>query len=182
MSIFQIYSLNKLLDLYVRIFKIMLMMSEDVLNNLQKRNDLLKFKLIHEQLNFQNYSFHFIKKYCLLLINEYKKHNSLFKSSLNVGMDYNTVLDWYVQGLFGNSQFRKFFLAVNDMGIFHDVESEIKNDGCEDVSELECEYVISQYGDGWSYKTFIDGEKIFIIANELDDLKKKVKLKHLPLD
>ena len=160
----------------------MLMMSEDVLNNLQKRNDLLKFKLIHEQLNFQNYSFHFIKKYCLLLINEYKKHNSLFKSSLNVGLDYNTVLDWYVQGLFGNSQFRDFFLAINGIGILKDSESEIKNDENEAVSELEGEYVISQYGDGWSYKTYIGGEMIFIIANELDDLKRKVKLKHLPLD
>ena len=177
MSIFQIYSLNKLLDLYVRIFKIMLMMSEDVLNNLQKRNDLLRLKLIHEQLKFQNYSFHFIKKYSLLLINEYKKHNSLFKSSLNVGLDYNVVLNWYVQGLLGNSPFRQFFLAINDIGILDDSESEIKSEG-----ETEWEYMISQYGDGWSYKTFINGEKIFIIANELDDLKRKVKLKHLPLD
>ena len=177
MSIFQIYSLNKLLDLYVRIFKIIVMMRDNVLNNLQKRNALLKFKLIHEQLNFQNYSFHFIKKYSLLIINEYKKHNSLFKSSLNVGIDFNIVFDWYVQGLSGNSQFRKFFLAINDIGILDDSESEIKSEG-----ETELEYMISQYGDGWSYKTFIDGEKIFIIANELDDLKKKVKLKHLPLD
>ena len=160
----------------------MLMMSEDVLNNLQKRNDLLRLKLIHEQLKFQNYSFHFIKKYSLLLINEYKKHNSLFKSSLVIGLDYNNVLDWYVQGLLGNSQFREFFLAINDIGILEDSKSEIKNDENEAVSELEGEYVISQYGDGWSYKTFIDGEKIFIIANELDDLKRKVKLKHLPLD
>ena len=150
---------------------------ENVLNNLQKRNDLLRLKLIHEQLKFQNYSFHFIKKYSLLLINEYKKHNSLFKSSLNVGLDYNVVLNWYVQGLLGNSPFRQFFLAINDIGILDDSESEIKSEG-----ETELEYMISQYGDGWSYKTFIDGEKIFIIANELDDLKKKVKLKHLPLD
>ena len=155
----------------------MLMMSEDVLNNLQKRNDLLRLKLIHEQLKFQNYSFHFIKKYSLLLINEYKKHNSLFKSSLNVGLDYNVVLNWYVQGLLGNSPFRQFFLAINDIGILDDSESEIKSEG-----ETEWEYMISQYGDGWSYKTFINGEKIFIIANELDDLKRKVKLKHLPLD
>ena len=150
---------------------------ENVLNNLQKINDLLRLKLIHEQLKFQNYSFHFIKKYSLLLINEYKKHNSLFKSSLNVGLDYNVVLNWYVQGLLGNSPFRQFFLAINDIGILDDSESEIKSEG-----ETEWEYMISQYGDGWSYKTFINGEKIFIIANELDDLKRKVKLKHLPLD
>ncbi len=150
---------------------------ENVLNNLQKRNDLLRLKLIHEQLKFQNYSFHFIKKYSLLLINEYKKHNSLFKSSLNVGLDYNVVLNWYVQGLLGNSTFRQFFLAITDIGILDDSESEIKSEG-----ETEWEYMISQYGDGWSYKTFINGEKIFIIANELDDLKRKVKLKHLPLD
>ena len=104
------------------------MMRDDVLNNLQKRNDLLKFKLIHEQLNFQNYSFHFIKKYSLLLINEYKKYNSLFKSSLNVGLDYNVVLNWYVQGLLGNSPFRQFFLAINDIGILEDSESEIKSE------------------------------------------------------
>ena len=101
---------------------------------------------------------------------------------MNVGLDYNTVLDWYVQGLFGNSQFRDFFLAINGIGILKDSESEIKNDENEAVSELEGEYVISQYGDGWSYKTYIGGEMIFIIANELDDLKRKVKLKHLPLD
>ena len=151
---------------------------ENVLNNLQKRNDLLRLKLIHEQLKFQNYSFHFIKKYSLLLINEYKKHNSLFKSSLNVGLDYNVVLNWYVQGLLGNSQFRKFFLAINDIGILEGSEIEIKSE----EEEVEVEYVISQYGDGWSYKTFVDGEMIFIISDELDDLKRKVKLKRLPLD
>ena len=177
MFIFQFCCLNKLLDLYVRIFKIIVMGPENVLNNLQKRNDLLRLKLIHEQLKFQNYSFHFIKKYSLLLINEYKKHNSLFKSSLNVGLDYNVVLNWYVQGLLGNSPFRQFFLAINDIGILDDSESEIKSEG-----ETEWEYMISQYGDGWSYKTYIGGEMIFIIANELDDLKRKVKLKHLPLD
>ncbi|MBQ2353037.1 MAG: hypothetical protein II396_01780 [Methanobrevibacter sp.] len=96
---------------------------------------------------------------------------------MNVGLDYNVVLNWYVQGLLGNSPFRQFFLAINDIGILDDSESEIKSE-----VETEWEYMISQYGDGWSYKTFIDGEKIFIIANELDDLKRKVKLKHLPLD
>ena len=62
MFIFQFCCLNKLLGLYVRIFKIVVMMRDNVLNNLQKRNDLLRLKLIHEQLKFQNYSFHFIKK------------------------------------------------------------------------------------------------------------------------
>ena len=46
----------------------------------------------------------------------------------------------------------------------------------------EKDYIIAQYGDGWSYKTHVDGEKVFIISNELKTLKEKVKAKHLPLD
>ena len=39
-----------------------------------------------------------------------------------------------------------------------------------------------RYGDGWSYKSYVNGEKIFLIVNELDDLKNKVKSKNLSID
>ena len=68
------------------------------------------------------------------------------------------------------------------------MEDQIHDDSQDDENALESivhdekDYIISQYGDGWSYKTFIDGEKIFLISNDLDNLKKKVKAKRLPLD
>ena len=58
----------------------------------------------------------------------------------------------------------------------NDFQDDLKDDSCEGSFE------ISQYGDGWSYKTFRDGEKIFIISNDLETLKNKVRTKHLPLD
>ena len=84
-------------------------------------------------------------------------------------------MNWYVQGQLGNPKFRGFYLIIRNI-----------NDNAKDssfqISDLDGDYLISEYGDGWSYKTFVNGEKIFLIANELDDLKKKVKAKHLPLD
>ena len=69
-----------------------------------------------------------------------------------------------------NRQNQKDDGAENDIS---DVKMDFKQDG---------EYIISEYGDGWSYKTYIDGEKIFIISNELETLKMKVRNKRLPLD
>ena len=65
----------------------MLMNGSDVLNSLQKRNDLLKSILLREQLKYDNYSFGYFEKYAKLLLNEYKQTGSLLKSSLNVGLD-----------------------------------------------------------------------------------------------
>ena len=168
--------------------------NNNILDNLQKRNNFLKSKLLHEQLRHDNFSFHNFKKYSLLILNEYKKHNSIYKAASSVGIDYNLVIRWYIQGQCENPQFRGFYLAINK--ISNDFPNEMKDKKDEGAKieksreisidpnpdELEGEYIISQYGDGWSYKTFVDGEKIFIISNELETLKMKVKSKNLPLD
>jgi hypothetical protein len=161
------------------------MKREIVLNNLQKRNNLLKSQLIHDQLKHGNYSFGYYRKYSLIVLEEYRKHRSFFKASQAVGISQEEMMNWYIQGQRGNTEFRGFYLAVNDI---NNEKEEIFQTNSKDAEELndnvmdEGNYVISPYGDGWSYKTYVDGEKIFIISNELETLKKKVKSKHLPLD
>lgn len=163
------------------------MFNDNVLNNLQKRNNSLKSKLIHEQLKSNNYSFEYFKKYSSLILNEFKKHNYLYKAALTVGVDYNTVLEWYIQGQLNNPQFRGFYLAVNSIKNDDYIQNTEEKTAGENFSqkineEFQGEYIISEYGDGWSYKTFIEGEKIFIISDDLENLKRKVKAKNLPLD
>ena len=148
-----------------------------MLNDLQKRNNSLKSKLRHQQLKYNNFSYRYYKKYSLLIINDYKKHKSLYIAALNNNLDYNVVFEWFIQGQLGNSKFRGFYLAVKN--ITGDVQ---KDNYSNSMVELDEDYVISQYGDGWSYKAYRDGEKIFIIANEIDDLKNKIKSKNLPID
>lgn len=160
------------------------MRSKNVLYNLQQRNDYLKSRLTHEQLRHDNFSFGYFRKYSSRILNEYRKHNSIFKASQIVGIDYNTVMDWYVQGQLNNPQFRGFYLSINEINNNRDVADEIKNEieVNEDVENFDEGYIISEYGDGWSYKTYVDGEKIFLISNDLKTLKKKVRDRHLPLD
>lgn len=176
-----------------------------VLNNLQERNNLLQSKLIHDQLKYGTYHFGYFKKY-LSVISEYKKLKSFFKVSSVLNISQKEMINWYIEGQMGNTKFRSFYLAIDGInrGIAdfdkNDVEVEEETafenipdfDGndveveeeilSENIPNEEKDYIISQYGDGWSYKTFIGGEKIFIIANELKTLKEKVKAKHLPLD
>ena len=160
------------------------MNNENVLNDLQARSNSLKFRLVHEQLKYGNYSFEYFMKYSKLILNEYKHHKSLFKASSVVGVDYKIVRHWYVQGQLNNPRFRGFYLSINEYNNDSGSAGEIKDDVEieENVNGIEGEYVISQYGDGWSYKTYVDGEKIFLISADLKTLKKKVKDKHLPLD
>lgn len=159
------------------------MNAEIVLDNLQKRNNSLKSQLIHNQLKYGVYPFDCSRKYTLIILNEYKKHRSFFKVSSIVGITQNEIMDWYIQGQMGNPRFRGFFLAVNEI-------NKCRNEGIDDEQVQESEiniaqdkgHVISEYGDGWSYKAFIDGEKVFIISKDLETLKKKVRDRHLPLD
>lgn len=158
----------------------------DVLNNLQQRNNSLKSILIHEQIKYDNYSFDYFQKYSSIL-REYRKHKSLYKSSLIVGINYEDVMNWYIQGQLNNPIFKEFSTSINKIneGNVEKDNSNNENEECHQILNKdigEGTYKISQYGDGWSYKTFIDGEKIFIISNDLENLKKKVKSKHLPLD
>lgn len=161
------------------------MNGQNVLNSLQIRNDSLKSKLFHEQLKSDNFSFKYHNKYINLILNEYKKNKSLVKSAQTIGIDYEIVFKWYVQGQRGNLNYRGFYLAIRDMNdSIEDAIEEIETPQVEQIDNGfdDGEYLISQYGDGWSYKTYIDGEKIFIISNELETLKKKVKDKRLPID
>jgi hypothetical protein len=154
-----------------------------VLNNLQRRNNSLKSQLIHEQLKSGNYSSENFKKYNLIVIKEYKKHKSFFKVASILGITQKEIMNWYIQGQMGNLKFRSFYLAIKDINTENLEENteEIVQDN-EINSNDDGDYVISPYGDGWSYKTYIDGEKVFLISNELETLKKKVRDKHLPID
>lgn len=156
----------------------------EILNNLEKRNDLLKSKLIHEQLKYGNYSFKYFNKHSQLILNDYVYTKSLFKSSLNTGIDYSDVFNWFIQGQLGNPIFKDFSKAITNINNIQNHDEDL-TESIEEIpaeNPIEGEYEISQYGDGWSYKTFIDGEKIFIISGDLKKLKDKVKSKRLPLD
>jgi hypothetical protein len=138
---------------------------------------------LHEQLKYGNYKFRNFKNESLLVLGAYRKHKSIFKAASNVNIDQNIVMDCYIQGLNGNPKFRGFSLAINEINNDNEVNINDENSKAIKNNEINVEGCkISQYGDGWSYTTYVDGEKIFIISNELDDLKKKVKDQNLPLD
>ena len=160
-----------------------MMVNQNRLDVLQKRNNSLKSRLVHEQLKSGNFSFHYSQKYIHRILHEYKKNRSLIKAADIVGIDYNIVIGWYINGQRTDSIYRGFYLAVNDIN-----NSSINTENIGEISgevsekDFDGDYLISEYGDGWSYKTYIDGEKIFIISNDLETLKKKVKDRHLPID
>lgn len=158
------------------------MNNNDVLNSLQKRNGSLKSQLIHDQLRYGNYSFDYSRKYVLTVLNQYRKHRSFFKVAYEVGLTQKQLMGWYVQGQMGNPEFRGFYLMINEIN-----KAEIRTDDeviCESEMDFnqDGEYEISRYGDGWSYKTFIGDDKVFLISDDIESLKRKVKDNHLPLD
>lgn len=165
-------------------------MINSALKSLEKRNNSLSAILFHEKLRHGEIPLTYFKKYSMDIIHEYKDSGSIFKSSKNVGINPMVVMKWYIQGQLGNPYFRGFYLVIEDINSnskFKTDENSSKLDIADDVCEYipnnaEGDYVISEYGDGWSYKTYVDGEKIFIISNDLQTLKKKVKDKRLPLD
>ena len=162
------------------------LMDNDILNDLEKRCDVLKSKLIRRQLKCGNYSFTYCDKICQNILSEYIKSGSFFKVAEHLGINLNTIMGWYIQGQTGNPIFQSFYMEINRINrrIDIDVKPDISENKTEPVQQdiMQEDYIISEYGDGVSYKTFIDGEKIFIIANTLEELKKKVKNKRLPLD
>lgn len=163
----------------------MLMNGSDVLNSLQKRNGLLKSILLREQLKYGNYSFGYFEKYSKLILNDYKQTGSLLKSALNVGIGQFDALNWYVQGQIGNELFRQFSLEIDRINNIEVPKEKIVEEATQEIfneTPPDGDYTISRYGDGWGYKTFKNGEKIFLISSDLDKLKDKVRSKHLPLD
>lgn len=161
-------------------------MKQHSLNSLEKRCTLLNSKLIHQQFKSGQIPLKFFRKYSLRIIEEYKQSKSLFKASQRIGIDFDVVMSWYVGGQRGIPQFRAFYLVIEDINKnlkSDDVVGEVKlKQEKINVEEFPNDYIISQYGDGWSYKTYVDGEKIFIISNELDTLKQKVKNQNLPIE
>lgn len=162
-------------------------MISSALKSLEKRNTSLKSKLLHEKLRHGEVPLTYYKKCSLNVLNEYKSSKSIFRSSRNVGIDPMVVMRWYVQGQLGNPRFRGFYLlikSINDNSEFRIEDDSPKYDiSDENVSDnLGGDYVISEYGDGWSYRTYVDGEKVFIISDDLENLKRKVMDRHLPLD
>jgi hypothetical protein len=150
------------------------------LKNLQKRNDALKSILLHEQLKCGSYSFKNFKVQSSRIIGEYKYHKSIFKAASNIGINHKTAIKWFIQGQLGNPQFSDFYKAISRLN--NEVSPESQDVAEKAVPQIEGEYVISQYGDGWSYTTYVGGEKIFIISDDLDGLKRKVADRNLPLD
>ena len=83
------------------------------------------------------------------------------------------------EGMHGNPLFRGFYLAINELNKSNGVSKSIVK---EQIEKPTGKYKISRYGDGWSYTTYIGDEKIFLISNDLDKLKMKVKSRNLPLN
>ena len=149
-----------------------------VLNNLQKRNNLLKSILRHDQLKHGVYSFKKYNKELMLVLNAYKTHKSIVKAASSVGVDKYAVLDCFIKGSNGNPEFRPFYLAINKINGF---ENHAYEDITSQVEEMEKSYEINKLEDSWVYTTLLDGEKVSIISGDLDSLRQKVKDKSLPL-
>ncbi|WP_407455056.1 hypothetical protein [Methanobrevibacter sp.] len=155
-----------------------MMMSENAFYNLEIRLNSLKSKLRHEQLKYGIYSFKKFKNELLLVLNAYKTHKSIFKAASSVGVDKNMAMKWFIQGMNGDSQFRDFYLAINEINGF---KPKSQQDILSQVKDIKKAYDISVFDDVWVYTTHVDGEKISIISGDLDNLRQKVKSRGLPL-
>lgn len=154
------------------------MMSEDALNNLEKRLNLLKSKLRHEQLKHGTYPFRKSKDELLLVLDAYRTHNSIFKAASSVGIDGNVAMKCFFRGMSGDPEFRDFYLAISEINGFR---PESHEDILSKVDEIRKSYDISSFDGSWVYTTCVDGEKISIISGNLDNLRQKVKARNLPL-
>lgn len=162
------------------------------LNNLQRRNNILKSKLLHDKLKHGTFQFNTFKRELLLVLNSYKTHKSLIKASKTVGLDKNLPVEWFIEGQLGNPQFRGFYLAISQMDRFEPqtssskveeiVSPEVEEVVSPDVEEDVKNYTISEYVNSCVYTTEIDGEKISIVSRDLDTLKQLVRSKNLPID
>ncbi len=153
-------------------------MSENAFYNLEKRLNSLKSKLRHEQLKYGKYSFKKFKKELLLVLDAYKTHRSIFKAASSVGVDRNMAMNWFIQGLEGDPEFRDFYLSINRINGF---EPQSHDDIVSEVEETKNEYDLSEFEGAWVYTTHVDGEKVSIISGDLNQLREKVKSKNLPL-
>ena len=72
-------------------------------------------KINPSAIKVHNFSYHYYKKCSLIVINDYKKHKSLYLVALNNNFDYEIVFNRFIQGQLGNSQFKAFYLAVKSL-------------------------------------------------------------------
>ena len=154
------------------------------MNNLQNRNNNLKSKLLHEQLRYGSYPFNSYRREMSRVLNVYHRYNSIFKAASALGLNKSMVMNWYVQGQMGNLKYRSFYLRVNHINNLKNSADEIPAENTVEKADVETPdgFRISPYGDGWSYTTYVDGEKIFIISGDLENLKSKIRSRSLPLD
>ncbi len=152
---------------------------ETALNSLQVRNNILKSKLVHEQLKYGNYPFLDFSREISQLVIEYAKHNSIFKAASILGLNPYVVMKWFIQGQRGNPKFRSFYLRISYIN--RRLNGEVIPQIEEIIPEFKEHYDISHHGNAWCYTTYVDGEKVAIISGDLENLKKKVKSRELPL-
>lgn len=149
---------------------------------LSKQTNVIKSQLRHDQLKNGTYFYNSFKKEISLILHAYKTQKSIYKAASSVGVDGVVAMKWYSEGMLGNPIFRGFYLGINEINNAPEPKVEDKVIKEDNSKNFQGDFKISQYGDGWSYTTYVDGEKIFIISNELNTLKEKVKSKKLPLN
>lgn len=139
---------------------------------LEKRNNKLKYLLLHDKLKYGNYSYKPLEDKILLILNEYKINKSIALSAFNCGINPRLAVKWFAEGQKGNPNFKIFYSGIKRV-----------NNWSAPVDEIVCEknYEIENIGESWVYTTYVDGEKISIISSDLNHLKEKVLNGNLPL-
>lgn len=153
------------------------MMSENAFYNLENRMNSLKSKLRHEQLKYGVYPFNKFKSELSLVLDAYRTHKSIFKAASSVGVDKDLAMKWFIQGMAGDPEFREYFLTINRINGF---KLEIPEEDIPKDEEKKA-YDISQSGNAWVYTTDLNGEKLSIISSDLEQLRRKVMDRNLPL-
>ena len=140
---------------------------------MERANNSLKSKLLHEQLKHSSYRFIHLKKEMMLVLNEHNIHKSLAKAAFNVGVDLRLVMKWFIEGQKGNPDFKNFYLTImKSNGLNFDLDYD---------KTLEIpEYEIKSVDGSWIYTASVDGEKVSVISSDYEQLKMRISEKNLP--
>ena len=141
---------------------------------LEKRNNKLKYLLLHDQLKYGSYSYKHLEDKILLILNEYKVNKSIALAAFNNGINPNLAVKWFVEGQRGNPNFEIFYSGIKRINNWNRDEKDLKI-----VDEKD--YEIEHIGNSWIYKTYVDGKKLSVISSDLNHLEEKVLSKGLPL-
>ena len=144
---------------------------------MERANNSLKSKLLHEQLRHSTYRFIHLEKEMLLVLNEYNIHKSIFKAAFNVGVDLKLVIKWFIEGQKGNPDFKNFYLTImKSNGINFDLDYH-------KTPEIP-DYEIKSVDGSWIYTASIDGEKVSVISSDYEQLKQlreSIQLKYFDI-